>query len=863
MDVGINCRRCQHGLRQHIAKSRQQTSHSCFVRSHHYSINGARTTRLDAIAFQSQPVTATAAHILPISTTASPSADPTWLDLQAWVVSEGGSLEHVCVHDFPIFTTPEPTTSHLAPHPAPNSHHGSSHPTSPPSLSAPAPSPTIRGLAAARHFAPGETVLSVSLATAILDTDLPQPFPGACWNIKMAVALLEEVAMDAAFTAHTQTHTLAHSTQSPSVSSSATLPSTPDPSASFHSQPSPASASSPTPTHPPPPMPSPPAGLSSHASCPPPSRIHPYLALLPARQPTPLTMSAREVAEVQYQPAVEAIGRYKALLEDAHRQLEAAQGSLSLSETSEAAAAAGVVTSPAVITLASLAWALSMVQSRTLRLAQLGVRAMIPGVDMLNHGGSDQCTGHLALGAAAWSSHPTGSSRTVFFIADRDIPQGEQVWWSYGSARGNDDLFMYHGFVLQPCEHDTVELFSSIRHLVTWWYQHQTLDNSPNLHPQTQQPDTASTLHSNPSSRQHGGSGSSNPVMSHLVAGSSASSGTSAAQLEAAVAEAEAVADLVVSHAEAGCSAACLPGTFGCLLTDLVGQPSISSNHLSAAATHAPGHLTAAAAAVPSSSSLSEGATWRSPKVASREVMRHLRLNKVVRSLATFQLHTDTWGGASGDQTKQRSKSGGSSSRDRHGDSGESKRNSSNGVSGSAQQGLVVRGDGTADIRMLAVLQLLQLKRVQAASTAGLVDHNAQNTPDSSTHSSTHSSGSSSSGGSSSTHSSAHSSSSSGSSSSGSSSSSTHSSTHSSSSGSGSSSSSSSSRSAAHSLHAQVSARMQQVLNAFPTDAAFDEELLLQVDSWKGTDEVMVHSSRPDPDATTHTATNGGTRGPF
>lgn len=46
---------------------------------------------------------------------------------------------------------------------------------------------------------------------------------------------------------------------------------------------------------------------------------------------------------------------------------------------------------------------------------------------MLNHGGSDQCTGHLALGAAAWSSHPTDSSRTVFFIADCDIPQGEQV----------------------------------------------------------------------------------------------------------------------------------------------------------------------------------------------------------------------------------------------------------------------------------------------------------------------------------------------------------------------------------------------------------------------------------------------------
>ncbi|MEW5307182.1 MAG: hypothetical protein WDW36_009590 [Sanguina aurantia] len=725
----------------------------------------------------------------------------------------------------------------------------------------PAPSPTIRGLAAARHFAPGETVLSVSLATAILDTDLPQPFPGACWNIKMAVALLEEVAMDAAFTAHTQTHTLAHSTQSPSVSSSATLPSAPDPSASFRSQPSPASASSPTPTHPPPPMPSPPAGLSSHASCPPPSRIHPYLALLPARQPTPLTMSAREVAEVQYQPAVEAIGRYKALLEDAHRQLEAAQGSLSLSalsptpsvtppaacprtrntvkhwvlctapdtpsgryephptppplaETSEAAAAAGVVTSPAVITLASLAWALSMVQSRTLRLAQLGVRAMIPGVDMLNHGSGDQCTGHLALGAAAWSPHPTGSSRTVFFIADRDIPQGKQVWWSYGSARGNDDLFMYHGFVLQPCEHDTVELFSGIRHLVTWWYQHRTLDGQTLDHPHQpqQQLGTASTLHSDPASRQHGGPVSSDPLMSHLVVGSSAWSATSAAQLEAAVAEAEAVADLVVSHAEAGCSAACLPGTFGCLLTDLVGQPSISSNHLSAAATHAPGHLTAAAApaaAAPSSSSLSEGVTWQSPKSASREVLRHLRLDKVVRSLATFQLHTDTWGGASGDQTKRGGRSGGgSSSRDRHGDSGESNQTSSGDVSSRAQQGLVVRGDGMADVRMLAVLQLLRLKSVQAASAAGVLDHNAQNTPDSSTHSSGSSSGSS--------------------------------------------------RSAAHSLHSQVSARMQQVLNAFPTDAAFDEELLLQVDSWKGTDEVMVHSSRPDPDATTHTATNGG-----
>ena len=53
-------------------------------------------------------------------------------------------------------------------------------------------------------------------------------------------------------------------------------------------------------------------------------------------------------------------------------------------------------------------------------------------------------------------------------IATKDIAPGAQVLWDYG-PRGNDDFFLYYGFVLPGNSFDAFELFESVSSAYQWY----------------------------------------------------------------------------------------------------------------------------------------------------------------------------------------------------------------------------------------------------------------------------------------------------------------------------------------------------------------------------------------------------------
>ncbi|KAG1666832.1 hypothetical protein FOA52_009456 [Chlamydomonas sp. UWO 241] len=177
------------------------------------------------------------------------------------------------------------------------------------------------------------------------------------------------------------------------------------------------------------------------------SEWSPYIASLPAGVDGPLTLTETEVDAIQYPQAVRAVRAYRAFARDAYEQWESHQQGQQGGDSWD-----------------RFVWALHMVQSRTIRLAVLGCRAMIPAVDMLNHGGPSGAVGSLALGSASWQS---GGERSVMFITNRVVEAGEQVLWSYG-ARCNDDFFVYHGFGLADNQDEDVVLFDTVQECAEW-----------------------------------------------------------------------------------------------------------------------------------------------------------------------------------------------------------------------------------------------------------------------------------------------------------------------------------------------------------------------------------------------------------
>mmetsp|Transcript_22399 Transcript_22399/g.76072 ORF Transcript_22399/g.76072 Transcript_22399/m.76072 type:complete len:474 (+) Transcript_22399:35-1456(+) len=170
------------------------------------------------------------------------------------------------------------------------------------------------------------------------------------------------------------------------------------------------------------------------------SAMAPYVDILPTTVESPLALPlASAEAELQYAPALAALRELHALVDLAS---ENAAGDGGRDEWR---------------------WAVAAVLSRTLRMR--GQRMMLPAVDMLNHGGEQK---NITVGVArgVWDTGP--GAGTVLVLATREVAPGEQVLFTYGNDRSNDDFFLYYGFVLAGNPNDTFVLFSSVREAVEW-----------------------------------------------------------------------------------------------------------------------------------------------------------------------------------------------------------------------------------------------------------------------------------------------------------------------------------------------------------------------------------------------------------
>ncbi|PRW44382.1 Histone-lysine N-methyltransferase setd3 [Chlorella sorokiniana] len=191
----------------------------------------------------------------------------------------------------------------------------------------------------------------------------------------------------------------------------------------------------------------------------------PYLAVLPQQVPSPLTaFSWEDVQALEYQPML--------------RQLE---------HTTWLASSAGQQPGGSRFSREQWDWALSVVHSRTFGApgpaGGVGVRMLVPLVDMLNHAGdfilsppgsSNSAEGGPSVQAfenVRWDLRaPAGPEGewAMEVAATRDISAGEEVLLSYGE-RGNDDFLLHYGFVPPRNPHDDVTLFTDIESAIDWW----------------------------------------------------------------------------------------------------------------------------------------------------------------------------------------------------------------------------------------------------------------------------------------------------------------------------------------------------------------------------------------------------------
>eukprot|EP00775_Hariotina_reticulata_P012242 gene12242-biopygen14138 len=144
------------------------------------------------------------------------------------------------------------------------------------------------------------------------------------------------------------------------------------------------------------------------------SSMWPYLCTLPADcSGSPLLLPADMVPEVQYPPAVVALQAFQKFARESYEQWKEQQQQQQQQQQ---------------YSWSDWCWALHMVQSRSIRLAITGCKVMIPGIDLLNHGGS-AANGQLVLSRASWQVE---GEPAICFVTTRSIAAGEQqlVCWA-------------------------------------------------------------------------------------------------------------------------------------------------------------------------------------------------------------------------------------------------------------------------------------------------------------------------------------------------------------------------------------------------------------------------------------------------
>jgi len=107
-------------------------------------------------------------------------------------------------------------------------------------------------------------------------------------------------------------------------------------------------------------------------------------------------------------------------------------------------------------------WAIASVLSRTLRTRAGGARLMIPAVDMLNHGGAAK---NIAL---AKERREGEGNDIIHVVATSSIAKGDQLLFTYGDTRANDDFFLYYGFLLPNASHDIARLWDDVHACAAW-----------------------------------------------------------------------------------------------------------------------------------------------------------------------------------------------------------------------------------------------------------------------------------------------------------------------------------------------------------------------------------------------------------
>lgn len=187
------------------------------------------------------------------------------------------------------------------------------------------------------------------------------------------------------------------------------------------------------------------------------SQWAPYLQVLPTSVPQ---LSEADATASEYSPLVAALRLQRQLADDWFARL-----------AREATGSA---------TLDAFDWALSVVHSRTFGSAAkgggVGVRMMVPLLDMLNHGGDEKAGTHLphvATDSVRWDLVPPDQAASaqweVHLSATRDIEEGEEVLLSYGE-RHNDDFLVHYGFVPAGNPHDDVLLFPHLEAALEWFF---------------------------------------------------------------------------------------------------------------------------------------------------------------------------------------------------------------------------------------------------------------------------------------------------------------------------------------------------------------------------------------------------------
>lgn len=199
---------------------------------------------------------------------------------------------------------------------------------------------------------------------------------------------------------------------------------------------------------------------------------HPYLQALPRSVPSALdTFNAHEAEQVQLPSAVAAIKGHAAKMQASHASCRP-----------DAIGGAD---------LAAYRWAHTVIMSRSFGCASpeggVGVRFLVPLIDMLNHGGDEAPGGLLAGGAPArhtdvvrWDvvHTPLGGTRDGSSQGSSGSNDGAGVWQMVLSATApiaagdplllsyregtNDEFLLAYGFIPPANPHDTLVLFPSL-----------------------------------------------------------------------------------------------------------------------------------------------------------------------------------------------------------------------------------------------------------------------------------------------------------------------------------------------------------------------------------------------------------------